>query len=67
MKGKDLEETRERLQAFQDLVGRAVQAGVEARFRETGYTPRTGGSSPGSPPSTGDPFRDAVSQALNLK
>lgn len=46
-KGTDEQTTDERVKAFKAAFDKAVQAGVENRFKAIGYTPRVGGT--GSP------------------
>lgn len=47
VKGADEKDTDDRVKAFKEVFDKAVQAGVEARFKGIGYTPRAGGM--GSP------------------
>ena len=42
-KGTDEQTTNERVKAFKAAFDKAVQAGVENRFKAIGYTPRAGG------------------------
>lgn len=43
IKGKDEADTDQRIKAFGEMFTAAVQEGVEARFKENGYTPRRSG------------------------
>ena len=64
LKGKDEAEITSKITAFKTMFDSAVQTGVEARFKETGYDP----SKSQTPPSTtGDTFESAVADALNIK
>lgn len=51
VKGSDEASTDERVKAFKEVFDKAVQAGVEGRFKDIGYTPRAGGV--GSPVAEG--------------
>lgn len=64
LKGKDEAEITSKVTTFKTMFDLAVQTGVEARFKETGYDP----SKSQTPPSTtGDTFESAVADALNIK
>lgn len=43
VKGADEKDTDDRVKSFKEVFDKAVQAGVEARFKSIGYTPRAGG------------------------
>lgn len=47
IKGKDQADTDARIKAFGELLAAGVQAGVEKRFKDNGYTPRS--SAAGNP------------------
>lgn len=67
LKGTDEEDTKKRAADFKTAYDAAVQAGVEARFKESGYEPGKTSGAGSSSLMGADTLAGAVSAALNLK
>ena len=66
LKGADENDTKKRAADFKAVYEAAVQAGVEARFKASGYEPGRSSSAPAGT-SELDTLESAISAAINLK